>query len=66
MGEAYPDLKEAQVVIEKVIVKEERQFVKTLDQGMRILEQDLADLKGDTIPGDTIFKLYDTLAFLWI
>ena len=63
MGEAYPDLKEAQVVIEKVIVKEERQFVKTLDQGMRILEQDLADLKGDTIPGDTIFKLYDTFGF---
>ncbi|MBT7673525.1 MAG: alanine--tRNA ligase [Oceanospirillaceae bacterium] len=63
MGEAYPDLKAAQVVIEKVIVKEERQFVKTLDQGMRILEQDLADLKGDTIAGDTIFKLYDTFGF---
>jgi alanyl-tRNA synthetase len=63
MGEAYPDLKAAQANIEKVIVKEEHQFVKTLDQGMRILEQDLAHLTGDTIPGDTIFKLYDTFGF---
>jgi alanyl-tRNA synthetase len=63
MGEAYPDLRAAQANIEKVIVKEEHQFVKTLDQGMRILEQDLAHLTGDTIPGDTIFKLYDTFGF---
>ena len=63
MGEAYPDLRAAQANIEKVIAKEEKQFVKTLDQGMRILEQDLAKLSGDTIPGDTIFKLYDTYGF---
>jgi alanyl-tRNA synthetase len=63
MGEAYPDLRAAQATIEQVIVKEEHQFVKTLDQGMRILEQDLAHLTGDTIPGDTIFKLYDTFGF---
>ena len=63
MGEAYPDLRAAQANIEKVIVKEELQFVKTLDQGIRILEQDLATLSGNTIPGDTIFKLYDTYGF---
>jgi alanyl-tRNA synthetase len=63
MGEAYPDLRAAQTNIEQVIIKEEHQFVKTLDQGMRILEQDLANLMGDTIPGDTIFKLYDTFGF---
>ena len=63
MGEAYPDLTAAQANIEKVIAKEELQFVKTLDQGMRILEQDLGKLNGDTIPGDTIFKLYDTYGF---
>ena len=63
MGEAYPDLKLAQTTIEKVIVKEELQFVKTLDQGMRILEQDLSKLRGDVISGETIFKLYDTYGF---
>ena len=63
MGEAYPDLRAAQTNIEQVIIKEEHQFVKTLDQGMRILEQDLANIMGDTIPGDTIFKLYDTFGF---
>jgi len=63
MGEAYPDLRAAQANIEKVIAKEEKQFVKTLDQGMRILEQDLAKLSGDIIPGNTIFKLYDTYGF---
>ncbi|MDC9719803.1 MAG: alanine--tRNA ligase [Gammaproteobacteria bacterium] len=63
MGEAYPDLALAQVTIEKIIAKEEIQFIKTLDQGMRILEQDLAKLSGHTIAGETIFKLYDTYGF---
>lgn len=63
MGEAYPDLAAAKATIEKVIAKEEVQFVKTLDQGMRILEQDLNKLSGTTIPGETIFKLYDTYGF---
>ena len=63
MGEAYPDLIAAQTTIEKVIAKEEVQFVKTLDQGMRILEQDLDKLSGNTISGGTIFKLYDTYGF---
>ena len=63
MGEAYPDLLSAQANIEGVIAKEEVQFVKTLDQGMRILEQDLDKLSGNIISGETIFKLYDTYGF---
>ncbi len=63
MGEAYPELVEKQSYIEKIILKEERQFEKTLDQGMKILEADLLKLKDKTIPGDVIFKLYDTYGF---
>ncbi|MDP6967521.1 MAG: alanine--tRNA ligase [Gammaproteobacteria bacterium] len=63
MGEAYPELTEAQSRVEKIILKEEQQFAKTLDQGMRILETDLQQLKGKQIPGATIFKLYDTYGF---
>jgi alanyl-tRNA synthetase len=63
MGEAYPELHKLQAQIEKVLLAEEQQFAKTLDQGMRILEADLADLKGSEIPGETIFKLYDTYGF---
>jgi alanyl-tRNA synthetase len=63
MGEAYPELSEAQARVEKIILKEEQQFAKTLDQGMRILEADLQKLKGKQIPGATIFKLYDTYGF---
>ena len=63
MGEAYPELVKLQAQIEKVLLAEEQQFAKTLDQGMRILEADLANLKGEQIPGATIFKLYDTYGF---
>lgn len=63
MGEAYPELTDAQARVEKTILKEEQQFAKTLDQGMRILEADLQKLKGNQIPGATIFKLYDTYGF---
>ncbi|MBT4441753.1 MAG: alanine--tRNA ligase, partial [Oceanospirillaceae bacterium] len=63
MGEAYPELSAAQSQVEQVILKEEKQFVKTLDQGMRILEQDLAKLTSKEIAGETIFKLYDTYGF---
>ena len=63
MGEAYPELTEMQARVEKVLRKEEQQFAKTLEQGMRILEQDIGDLKGAEIPGDTVFKLYDTYGF---
>ncbi len=42
---------------------EEEQFAKTLEQGLKILEQDLAELKGNVVPGDVVFKLYDTYGF---
>ena len=63
MGEAYPELVKLQTQVEKVLLTEEEQFSKTLDQGMKILEADLAALKGKEIPGETIFKLYDTYGF---
>ncbi|UBM23990.1 alanine--tRNA ligase [Pseudomonas sp. p1(2021b)] len=63
MGEAFPELKAQQAHIERVLKTEEEQFAKTLEQGLRILEQDLAQLKGDVVPGDVVFKLYDTYGF---
>ncbi|WP_372956468.1 alanine--tRNA ligase [Marinobacter sp.] len=63
MGEAYPQLRSSQKQIEKVLLQEEEQFAKTLDKGLRLLEQDIADLKGTEIPGETIFTLYDTYGF---
>jgi len=63
MGEAFPELKAQQAHIERVLKTEEEQFARTLEQGLRILEQDLANLKGSEIPGDIVFKLYDTYGF---
>ncbi|HEY1029139.1 MAG TPA: alanine--tRNA ligase [Pseudomonas sp.] len=63
MGEAFPELKQQQAHIERVLRIEEEQFAKTLEQGLKILEQDLLGLKGDVIPGDIVFKLYDTYGF---
>src|SRR5690554_3037011 len=63
MGEAFPELKVQQAHIERVLKTEEEQFARTLEQGLRILEQDLAELKGSEIPGDIVFKLYDTYGF---
>ncbi|MEA5672845.1 alanine--tRNA ligase [Pseudomonas sp. MH2] len=60
MGEAFPELKSQQAHIERVLKTEEEQFAKTLEQGLRILEQDLAQLQGTVVPGDVVFKLYDT------
>ena len=63
MGEAYPELAKAQSHVEKVLEKEERRFAETLDQGMEILEAAISDLNGKKIPGDVVFKLYDTYGF---
>jgi alanyl-tRNA synthetase len=63
MGEAFPELKSQQAHIERVLKAEEEQFAKTLEQGLKILEQDLAELQGDVVPGEVIFKLYDTYGF---
>jgi alanyl-tRNA synthetase len=63
MGEAYPELVKLQAQVEKVLRLEEEQFAKTLDKGMSILNDAIAGLEGDTIPGETVFKLYDTYGF---
>lgn len=63
MGEAFPELKQQQAHIERVLKNEEEQFAKTLEHGLKILEQDLASLQGQVIPGDIVFKLYDTYGF---
>jgi alanyl-tRNA synthetase len=63
MGEAYPELVEKRTHVERILLLEEERFAETLEQGMRILEEDLAGLKGTVIPGDTVFKLYDTYGF---
>ncbi|WLQ14688.1 alanine--tRNA ligase [Hahella aquimaris] len=63
MGDAYPELKSSQSKIEKTLLLEEEQFAKTLDKGLRLLEQELEQLKGSIIPGKTIFTLYDTYGF---
>lgn len=63
MGEAYPLIAQTQAQIEKVLLKEEQQFELTLDQGMKILGEAIAEMKGTEIPGDVVFKLYDTYGF---
>ena len=61
MGEAYPELKQAEARVESVIKAEEEQFGRTLEHGMKILETAFAS--GDKIDGETIFTLYDTYGF---
>ncbi|MBT7953323.1 MAG: alanine--tRNA ligase [Gammaproteobacteria bacterium] len=63
MGEAFPELKEAQEFVERTIKQEELRFAETLDQGLGHLEDILANLKGKIIAGDDVFKLYDTYGF---
>ncbi|MEJ2643749.1 MAG: alanine--tRNA ligase [Gammaproteobacteria bacterium] len=63
MGAAYPELVRAREQVERVLRQEEERFAETLDQGMRILEEDIARLSGTVIPGETVFKLYDTYGF---
>ena len=63
MGDAYPELVKAQAHVEKVLKTEEERFAETLDQGMEILESAIADLDGDGLSGDVVFKLYDTYGF---
>lgn len=63
MGDAYPQLVENRDRIENALIKEEEQFAKTLEQGLKVLEGELAQLKGNLIPGEVVFKLYDTYGF---
>ncbi|MGL6029971.1 MAG: alanine--tRNA ligase, partial [Legionella sp.] len=63
MGDAYPELKASKVHIEKILLQEENQFARTLEQGLRLLQEQMQDLKGQEIPGQVAFKLYDTYGF---
>lgn len=63
MGDAYTQLRTQQTQIEKILLKEEEQFIRTLEQGLIILEQDIKQLRGKRISGITLFKLYDTYGF---
>ena len=63
MKDVYPELKKTLANVEKVLKREEQRFAQTLDQGMGILEEAIANLKGSEIDGETVFKLYDTFGF---
>ncbi|MCC6530248.1 MAG: alanine--tRNA ligase [Pseudomonadales bacterium] len=63
MGAAYPELPARQAQIERILLAEEEQFSRTLDQGMRILDEAIAQLNGACIGGETLFQLYDTYGF---
>ena len=63
MAAAYPELADNRAHVERILKLEEERFAETLEQGMRILEEDLAKMQGSVIPGATVFKLYDTYGF---
>nr|WP_293625886.1 alanine--tRNA ligase [Salinisphaera sp.] len=63
MGEAFPELAESKAQIERVVEQEEQRFALTLAQGLRILEDAIGAMSGTEIPGETVFKLYDTYGF---
>ncbi len=63
MGQAFPELVKAQSHVERLLKLEEERFAETLEQGMKILEQDILTLDGKEIPGETVFRLYDTYGF---
>ena len=63
MGDAFPELKSRQTQIEAALKQEEEQFARTLDQGMKILDQALVELSGKELPGELVFRLYDTYGF---
>ncbi len=63
MGGAYPELNEKRALIEKTIRSEEDSFAVTLDKGMKLLEEAIGKMKGTVIPGEVVFKLYDTYGF---
>lgn len=63
MGSAAIELKNQQIAVEQVLKMEEEQFAKTLERGLALLDEELAQLKGDTLDGETAFRLYDTYGF---
>ena len=63
MGDAYPELEAKHDHIVRVLADEEQQFGRTLDQGLRLLEEEMKGLQSSVIPGEVAFKLYDTYGF---
>ncbi|OUS51881.1 alanine--tRNA ligase [Shewanella sp. SACH] len=63
MGDAAKGLAETQAIVEKALKAEEEQFARTLERGLGILDAALNELKGNTLDGETVFKLYDTYGF---
>ena len=63
MGSAGEDLKRQQAQVEQVLKTEEEQFARTLERGRALLDEELAKLSGDTLDGETAFRLYDTYGF---
>ena len=64
MGQAFPELGRAQPLVEETLLREEVQFRRTLANGLRLLDEEAGDLgAGDSLPGETAFKLYDTFGF---
>ena len=63
MGEAYPELVQASERVDAALLAEELRFAETLSQGMKILQDNIAEMDGDTVPGGVVFKLYDTYGF---
>ncbi|EFI6430271.1 alanine--tRNA ligase [Escherichia coli] len=63
MGSAGEDLKRQQTQVEQVLKTEEEQFARTLERGLALLDEELAKLSGDTLDGETAFRLYDTYGF---
>ncbi|SGY82619.1 alanine--tRNA ligase [Moritella viscosa] len=63
MGDISEDLVKQQAIVEKILLIEEEQFGKTLERGLNILDNELSQLDGKVVPGDVVFKLYDTYGF---
>ncbi|PHM63422.1 alanine--tRNA ligase [Xenorhabdus ishibashii] len=63
MGAAGEELKQQQALVEQVLKTEEEQFARTLERGLQLLDEELAKLSGDTLDGETAFRLYDTYGF---
>jgi len=63
MGAAGEDLQRQQSQVEQILKSEEEQFVKTLERGLALLDEELEKLEGDTLDGETVFRLYDTFGF---
>lgn len=63
MGSAADELKRQQATVEKLLKSEEEQFARTLERGLQLLDEELAGLTGDTLDGETAFRLYDTYGF---